>query len=200
MTDNTFQNAFENAKNRQVAAIINYRVVNKDKKTKGGLFIAKSLLDAFNQAAANSNPLVRRKVWFNYDSCAHDRELMKRIGQILKDSDEIRDLYNKLEKDNGPNGLIFDGTSQSEFDDEIQKLVNENIPPVIRLEFSDAATAKTLIDDNVPFERLNRTLHRLNDALDHSARGKIEDVTIVHTPLLSRSLSHEQMDALFKPR
>lgn len=198
MVDKTFRKAFENGKNMHVAAVITYTAQPREKKTGGGLLVAENLTDMFNALAAAKNPLVRRKMWVNYDGADTDRELIKRIGTVLDDKDEIRQAYNDLERENGPDGAFFDGMKNGQ--DEIKKLVDTKIPPVIELDFKSAADPENLIDTSVPFERLRRELRRLHGALDRSARGQIDSVTIVHIPFTAKTLSKEQLDALLKPR
>jgi hypothetical protein len=202
--DKTFADAFNKVRNRQVAAIIHYKCTSsvdlgdESSPQDTPLMIAESLSEIFNRAAQNENPLIRRRAWFKHDSCDIDEHLVKIIGQIMTDKDDIKSLYENLPEE--PTKQTLESLSEYNQEDEIQQALQGEFPPVIRLEFSNAVQNTTIISTAIPFKRLRRDMHRLNRALDASARGSLEDITIVHSPVFSKELSKEQISALLKPR
>ena len=190
-----FREAFEKFKNRQVASVIHYKVFPKSKMA-GQLYTATDLIDAFNQAA-EAKPLIHRRVWFKIDSCSLDKALAEKVSKTLIDHDEAMRLYASLEKNPSPKFLQKMHEEQPQ--DDLEEILNENISPIIKLDFNDSSLNEVLINTAIPFERLRSDLVRMNKALDNSGRASLEDVTVVHTPLYSKSLSKDQYDALFKP-
>jgi hypothetical protein len=186
---NNLKKVFETARNRQVMAVITYGTAPKKN------YADTSFSSLFLQLSQDSTTVLRRKIWFNDDRCVLDKDLEEKIKGVIFKSEQIEKLYSKIGQ-NPIHALIREFPDQLN-DEAVRETLQADVPGLIRVRLAGKDEAEAHIALQVPFERLQADLIRMNRALHSTGRGYIDNVDIAHSPVMAPKLTGRTYKSLF---
>jgi hypothetical protein len=177
--------------NRQVASLVTFKVSMRKE------FEPIKVTDFFNALSTDSNPeLIRRFVSFHYDRCISDENIIQKMTNVLENKKDILSFYETLNQSPTPEEIKKIKEQGAEY--EIKNYLAKELPELIIVDFNIAAmNREKAIKEQVPFLKLQKNLLRLNRGLDHSARGYIEDISIIQAPKYQKEINPDHLNEVF---